>query len=169
MIEQKIPITLVRIEGITEVSMDLDDFESSNLNVEKDIKTFKKKYEKMIKKTKAVFFNKLTVKERWKICKKLADFMDDQPVFDIVNFHVACAKDLDINGSNLGVLISFGREFDKAEVLNSLPYSTYRVLLAKKKLLDSHGLFESEKKRIVENKILLYHKTYSKYLNNLIN
>ena len=50
----RIPVKLIRIEDITEVSMDLDDFESSGVEIGDNVKALKDGYDELIAEVKPV-------------------------------------------------------------------------------------------------------------------
>ena len=50
----RIPVKLIRIEDITEVSMDLDDFESSDVEIGDNVKALKDGYDELIAEVKPV-------------------------------------------------------------------------------------------------------------------
>ena len=99
-------------------------------------------------------------------CRKLADFVDRHDKFDITNFPAACAKDMGLSES-FRLMVSFGREFDEKEVLDSIPYTSYRVLILKMNELKQRDIFKSEKTRLIRTREHLNHKNYTKYLNGL--
>ena len=164
----RIPVKLIRIDGITEVSMDLDDFESSGVEIGDNVKTLKDGYDRLIAEVKPVLDRNgnPSTTERWRACRNLADFADRHDKFDITNFPAACAKDMGLSGS-FRLMVSFGREFDEKEVLDSIPYTSYRVLILKMSELKQRGMFESEKARLIRSGERLNHKNYTRYLNGL--
>ena len=164
----RIPVKLIRIEDITEVSMDLDDFESSGVEIGNNVKALKDGYDELIAEVKPVLSRNgnPSTTERWRACRKLADFVDRHDKFDIKNFPTACAKDMGLSGS-FRLMVSFGREFDEKEVLDSIPYTSYRVLILKMNALKQRGMFKSEKARLIRTGEHLDHKNYTKYLNGL--
>lgn len=163
---KRIPVRLVRLGSNTEVSMDVDDFESSGLSVADDVKALKDSYSELIRTVKPVLSGKPSTTNRWRACRRLADFADKHSRFDIVNFPVACARDMGLSES-FRLMVSFGREFDESEVLDAIPYTSYRVLILKMAELRHRGIFESEKAHLIRNRARLNHKDYTKYLNGL--
>lgn len=61
-------------------------------------------------------------------------------------------------------MVSFGREFDEHEVLDAIPYTSYRLLILKKVELTRLGIFESEKARLVRDMKSINPKDYAGYL-----
>lgn len=165
---RRIPVKLVRIDGVTEVSMDFDDFETSDVNIGNDVTALKKEYDMLIDDVRQVLTGNDTpsTTERWHACRKLADFVDKHSRFDIMNFSDACAKDLELSTS-FRLMLSFGREFEASEVIDLIPYTSYRVLILKMSKLKRHNIFESEKKHLVQTKEHLNYKKYTRYLNKL--
>lgn len=163
--QHRIPVTLVRLEGVTEVSMAFDDFESSDTDIGDDIKLLKDDYNKLVADVRPMLAGNTnpSTTERWRACRRLADFVDKHDRFDIVNFPAACAKDMGLSES-FRLMVSFGREFDENEVLDAIPYTSYRVLILKMAELRRRGMFESEKARLTRNRESLNHKDYTKYL-----
>ena len=164
----RIPVKLVRIEGITEVSMDLNDFESSGVTIGDDVKNLKDGYDALVAEAKPVLdgSGSPSTTERWRACRKLSDFVDMHGKFNITNFPAACAKDMGLSES-FRLMVSFGREFEAHEVLDSIPYTSYRVLILKMSELKRRGIYKKEKTRLIRTKERLDHKGYTEYLGNL--
>ena len=165
---RRIPVKLVRIDDITEVSMDFDDFESSDANIGDDVRALKNGYDRLVDAVRPVLAGSSTpsTTERWRACRMLVDFVDTHDKFDIINFPAACATDMGLSES-FRLMVSFGREFEANEVLDSIPYTSYRVLVLKMTELKRRNIFESEKARLIYGKEHLDHKKYTKYLNKL--
>ena len=87
----RIPVKLVRIEGITEVSMDLNDFESSGVTIGDDVKNLKDGYDALVAEAKPALdgSGSPSTTERWRACRKLSDFVDMHGKFNITNFPAA--------------------------------------------------------------------------------
>ncbi len=168
MTQHRISVKLIRIDGITEVSMDLGDFEASGISIGNDVNALKYGYDALIAEVKPVLggSGNPSTTARWQACRKLADFVDKHDKFDITNFPAACAKDMDLSGS-FRLMISFGREFDENEMLDSIPYTSYRVLILKMGELKKRGIFELEKTKLVRAKQRLNHGDYTAYLAEL--
>lgn len=166
--QRRIPVTLVRMEGVTEVSMDFDDFESSDASIGDNVRLLKDDYNALVADVRPVLAGdgNPSTTERWRACRRLADFADKHSKFDIVNFPAACAKDMGLSES-FRLMVSFGREFNEDEVLDAIPYTSYRVLILKMTELRRRGIFESEKARLVRNRGSLNHKDYTRYLSGL--
>lgn len=166
--QRRIPVKLVRIEGVTEVSMGFDDFESSGIDIGDDVKSLKDDYDALVADVTPVLAGDSSppTTERWRACRRLADFVDKHDKFEILNFPAACAKDMGLSGS-FRLMVSFGREFAKHEVLDSIPYTTYRVLVLKMSELRRRGIFESEKARLIREGKSLNHKDYTDYLGRI--
>ena len=160
---KRIPVKLVRIDDGMEISMDMDDFESSGLNVAEDVRALKDSYTALIRSVRPVLTGKPSATERWRACKRLAEFVDADDKFDITNFVAACAQDMGLS-SNLRLLLSFGREFSEDEVRDSIPYTSYRTLILKKSELVRLGIYESEKERLLSTGAHLNHRDYSRQL-----
>ena len=159
---------LVRIDDITEVSMNFDDFESSDANIGNNVRALKDGYDALVADVRHVLTgnNNPSTTERWRACRRLADFVDTHDQFDITNFPVACAKDMGLSES-FRLMVSFGREFEEKEVLDEIPYTSYRVLVLKMSELKRRDIFKSEKARLILGKKHLDHKSYTKYLAEL--
>ena len=168
MTQLRIPVKLVRIEGITEVSMDLSDFESSDTSIGDDLNTLKDDYNTLISEVKPILGSNClpSTIQRWQACRKLSDFHYKHAKFDITNFSAACSKDLNLK-VRFSLMVTFGREFHNSEVIDSIPYTSYRVLIYKMSELKRRGIFESEKARLVRCKMRLNYKEYTDYLANL--
>ena len=145
---RRIPVKLVRVEGSTEVSMDMDDFESSGVSVADDVRALKGSYNALLRDVKPVLAGKPSTTARWRACRRLAEFVDTYDRFDITNFAAACDRDMG-SKSNFRLLVRFGREFSESEIHDSIPYSSYRTLILKRKWLEQHGAYESEKAKLL--------------------
>ena len=163
---KRIPVRLVRLGSETEVSMDMDDFESSGLSVADDVEELKDSYDRLIRDVKPVLASKPSTTKRWRACRRLAEFVDNHAKFDITNFDAACARD---TGSSAGfrLLVLFGREFSESEVRDSIPYTSYRTLVLKRSELVRRGIYESEKARLVRTGASLNHRDYSRQLRGM--
>ena len=53
-------------------------------------------------------------------------------------------KDMGLSES-FRLMVSFGREFEAHEVLDSIPYTSYRVLILKMNELKQRGIYKKEK------------------------
>ena len=144
----RIPVRLVRLEGSTEVSMDMDDFESSGLDIADDVRALKDSYDTLVRGVRPVFAGKPSTTERWRACRRLAEFVDTHDKFDITNFPAACDRDCG-SKSNFRLLVRFGREFSESEIHDAIPYSSYRRLMLKRREFERRGIYGSEKVRLL--------------------
>ena len=147
----RIRVRLVRVEGSAEVSMDMDDFESSDPSVARDVKALKDSYDEMVRAVKPVLASKPSTTERWRACRRIAEFADQHNKFDITNFAMACARDMK-SGANIPLLMRFGLEFSEDEIHDSISYTRYRTLVSKKRELMRNGTYESERARLVHTR-----------------
>lgn len=148
----RIPVRLVRVEGSTEVSMDMDDFESSGPSIADDVRALKTSYDEMVHVVRHVLAGKPSTTERWRACRRMAEFADGHNKFHVVNFVAACARDMGGSRRNISRLVRFGLEFSEGEVRDSVPYTRYRTLVRKKSDLLRRGTYESERARLVRTK-----------------
>lgn len=146
-----------------EISMDMDDFESSGLSVADDVRALKDSYNALARSVRPVLTGKPSTTERWRACRRLAEFVDTHDKFDITNFVTACAQDMGLS-SNFRLLLLFGREFSENEVRDSIPYTSYRTLILKRSELVRLGIYESEKARLLKTGSHLNHRDYSRQL-----
>lgn len=145
----RIPVKLVRIGDDIEVSMDIDDFESSDLGVTDDIQELKNSYNNMMRVVKPVLDGKPSTTERWRACRMMADLADGCGRFVITNFTSACSRDMK-SGANIPLLIRFGREFSEGDIHDSIPFTQYRRLVLKKSEFIRQGIYEFEKTKLVD-------------------
>ncbi len=164
----RIPVKLVKIDGMTEVSMDFDDFETSGVNIGDNVMDLKKGYDALIDDARQVLTGDdvPSTTERWRACRKLANFANKHRQFDITNFSTVCARDTRL-GKSFKWMMSFGREFKANEIVDLIPYTSYRVLIFKMGELKRHGIFELEKKRLIQTKEHLNYKKYTTHLSQL--
>ena len=144
----RIPVRLVRVEGSTEVSMDVDDFESSGPSVADDVRALKTSYDEMICAVKPILSGKPSTTERWRASRRIVEFTDGYSKFHITNFAAACARDME-SGANIPLLMRFGLEFSEGELDDSIPYTRYRTLVLKRSELLRLGTYESERTKLV--------------------
>ena len=163
---KRIPVKLVRIDDSMEISMDMDDFESSGLNVAEDVMDLRESYNALVRGVRPVLVGKPPTTDRWRACRKLAEFVDTRDKFNITNFVTACAQDMGLS-SNLRLLLLFGREFSEDEVRDSIPYTSYRTLILKRSELARLGIYESEKARLLSTGAHLNHRDYSRQLREM--
>ena len=145
---KRIRVRLVRIDGEVEVSMDVNEFEASDISIDDDVRALKDSYNEMIRTVKPMLSKKPSTTKRWRACRKMSEFVDNYTKFDVTNFTTACARDME-SGANFRLLILFGREFSENEVYDSIPYTAYRTLILKKNKLARCGIYETEKAQLV--------------------
>ena len=147
----KIPVRLVQVGNATEVSMDLDDFESSGADVGDDTRFLKDEYVSLIARVRQVLtgVTKPSTTERWRACRMMADFVDNHAKFDITNFPAACSKDIGLSERSLRRMLSFGREFDEASIHDFIPYTRYCELLRDIRKRRRLGTLESDVARLI--------------------
>ena len=148
---RRIPVRLVRIGSVTEVSMDLDDFETSDVSVGDDTRLLKDEYHAIITDVRPVLagIRKPSTTERWRACRRMVDFVDNHAKFYITNFPAACSKDIGLSERNLQRMMSFGRGFDEASVRDSVPYNRYLALLRDVRKQRRLGTVVSEAARLI--------------------
>jgi len=177
---KKIPI---KIEELTlpngrkakDVMIDIYDYMETTGNIEEKIKNFKKNYFAIVD-----IALKIMPKEKskrkpshfWKMGKLLFDFNKAiQNEFEITNYHQAIIRDFGLyNRSAVGHTLQFGEYFKKNEVSDLIPMSHYIELIWKANMLKKLGLFDKEKKKLLDmakKKILPSHKEYREELNRL--
>ena len=159
---EKIPIRIDWIEDENgtsdiEIIMDLADFESSGTSIRSNITEFKKKYLSVIQKAREIDKKnsnnqrKVSTKQRWSACKILSDFNSKiTNKFEITNYKVAYARDFGIPVRSIRVYLDFGENFTDAEIVDEIPYSIYAELVFRINGLKAKGLFESEKKKLIQ-------------------
>lgn len=158
---EKIPIRIEWIAGMDgggdiEIIMKLDSFESSGTSIRKDIRQFKADYLQVIKTVKDLDVplsgkRSLSTRRRWEACKILADFNHAAGnKFDIVNYKEAYARDFGIPLRSIRAYLDFGENFLDQDISDKIPYSIYAELVFRTHGLREAGLFDVEKKRLVE-------------------
>lgn len=160
---KRIPVRLVKIDDGMEISMDLDDFESSGPSVDDDVRALKDSYGALVRGVGPVLAGRPSTTERWRACRQMAEFVDGHDKFEITNFVTACSRDMGLS-LNFRLLLLFGREFSEDEVRDSIPYTSYRTLILKKSELVRLGIYESEKARLLSTGAHLNHRDYSRQL-----
>lgn len=141
--------------GSAEIVMGLGDFESSGASIRARLKKFKKKYEGAIAEAKKADASggrrAVPTRRRWNACRILADFNGvASGEFEITNYKEAYARDFGLPVRSIRTYLDFGAHFSEDEVLDDIPYSVYAELVFRMNGLRAAGLFESEKKNLVE-------------------
>ena len=158
----KIPVRIEWIAdeggGSAEIAMDLSDFESSGASIRTRLKKFKKEYEGAIARAKKADSSgsegkrAVSTRQRWKACKILADFnAKASNEFEITNYKTAYARDFGLPVRSIRAYLDFGANFAESDVLDEIPYSVYAELIFRMNGLRSTGLFDSEKKHLIES------------------
>jgi len=176
---KKIPVKIVEIttpsgETIKEVMIDVFDFYNIE-EVDNKIKNFRKQYFEIVKKAQKIMPKKKTDRKAshfWKIGKLLYDFNKSiENEFEITNYTKAIIRDFGLyDKSHVGHTLQFGEFFNKKDISNSIPMSTYLELIWKANILKENSLLEKEKKRLLKmakDKTLPPHKEYRIELNKL--
>ena len=177
----KIPVKIVQITNIrgekkTGVMLDLSYYLETKKNLDAKVQAFKMLYEDFMGKMEKIQANdgkkhgkrKLSTTNTWKLCKLLSEFNDKiENEFLIVNFKDSYSRDLGISTRYVDLYLLFGKYFDETEVLDAIPLSFYTELCLRKTTLTRLGLFEKEKKWLVNSGktgTLLHHNQYRKHL-----
>lgn len=175
----KIPVKIVEytISGETRknVMIDLMDTYDIDGDAEEKIKKFKKKYFELVKKVKEILPNEKTDRKPshfWKIGNILYDFNKSiEHSFEITNFQDAIKRDFGLyRKRQIGLILQFGKEFTKKDILDSISFSHYIELIWHANMLIKLKLFEQEKKRLLKmakNETLPNSHAYSKQLDKL--
>ena len=136
-----------------EIVMNTSDFFSSGQEIRSKLKDFKEKYLKLIADAKKLSKRK-KASEYWNLSKLLVDFnKETENEFFITNYADALVRDLDgfdLARSTLAMILQFTDYFTEDEILDSISYSHYRVLINKGKKLQKYNLLEKEKKKLLE-------------------
>jgi len=176
----KIPVKIIEItspsgQKAVEVMLDVFDYYEIKGSGQKKIKDFKKQYFEVVKKAKEIMPKKKTNRKAshfWKIGKLLYDFNQSiSKDFEITNYNQAIIRDFGLyDRSHVGHTLQFGEFFEKNDISDSIPMSTYLELIWKANMLKEKGLLEKEKKRLLKrakDKSLPPHKEYRIELNEL--
>lgn len=161
MVKAKIPVRIEWIAGegggSAEIVMDLSDFESSGTSIRASLKKFKEKYEVAIaeaRKSDPAGSGKgrsVPTKQRWRACKILSDFNSEASnKFEVTNYKESYARDFGLPVRSIRAYLDFGGNFSEDEVLDEIPYSVYAEIIFRMNGLRAAGLFDSEKKKLVE-------------------
>jgi len=175
----KIPVKIIEfLDGdkkIQEVMIDLVDSIQIDGDPGEKIEQFRDKYFDLVEESRNIMpkdKSKRKASHFWKIGKLLVDFNKSiKNDFEITNFQQAVIRDFGLyNRSVVGHTLQFGEFFKKNEVLDLVPMSHYIELIWKANMLKELGLFDKEKKRLLDmarKNNLPPHKEYREELNNL--
>lgn len=176
----KIPVKIIEFSDgdkmIKEVMIDLIDTIGLDGDPGEKLSSFRKKYFALVKKAQKIMpkdKSKRKTSDFWEIGKLLYDFNKSiENEFEITNYQLAIIRDFGLyDRSQVGHIIQFGEFFNKKDISDKIPMSTYLELIWKANLLKKAGKLEKEKKRLLQrakNKTLPPHKEYRKELNALV-
>lgn len=71
-----------------------------------------------------------------------------QDKFEITNYTAALSRDFGLSHGYITDLLAIAKSFDPTEIVDSVPFTHYRMLKRKQSRLEKAGLFEDEKKRL---------------------
>lgn len=175
----KIPIKIIQVETKGKkknvvILHSSDYFELKGDSTEK-IKEFEKRYSELVKKVKEILPEEKSERKPshfLKIGKMLYDFDKSiENTFEITNYRIAITRDFGLYRERMtGLIVQFGKEFTKKDILDSISFSHYIELIWHANMLIKLKLFESEKKRLLimaKNKTLPNSHEYSKQLDKL--
>jgi len=181
-INKKIPIRISWIKNKDgfyepEISLDIEDFFEFEGSISDAIVEFKKKYFTIVNRVSKIMpKNKSQQKAShyWKIGKLLHDFNNSiKNKFEIINFNEAIIRDFGLYGKRqTSAILQFGKEFEKKDISDSIPFSHYLELLWITSMLIEYGVFKKEKKRLlkmVKEQTLPNRNDYRKELSCLTN
>lgn len=81
--------------------------------------------------------------------KLFLDFMVSiQDRFEITNYTTALSRDFGLSQGYITDLLAIAKSFGPNEIIDSVPFTHYRMLKRKQRRLENTGLFEEEKKRL---------------------
>lgn len=176
----KIPVKIVELTSPSgnkaiDVMIDIYDYNEIE-NAQQKIRNFKKKYFETVQKTAKIMPKKKSDRKPshfWQIGKLLYDFNKSiKNDFEITNYNAAIIRDFGLyDRSHVGHIIQFGEFFNKKDIDDKIPMSTYLELIWKSSFLKKLDLLEKEKKRLLKmakEKTLSPHKDYRIELNELV-
>lgn len=176
---KKIPVKIVQYTMNDQIRKNvmLDIFDTYDIkgDAEKKLKEFTNQYFELVKKSQKIMpkeKSKRKASHFWKTGKLLFDFNKlIENEFEITNYNQAIIRDFELyDKSHVGHIIQFGEFFNKKDISDSIPMSTYLELIWKASILKERGLLEKEKKRLLKmakDKTLPPHKEYRVELNKL--
>ena len=161
---KKIPVKIIEFADgdtmIQEVMIDLVDSMQLEGDPGKKIDKFRDKYFDLVKKAEKLFFDSnkektrtknLSSKTCWKLGNLFKKFNDDiKNDFEITNYAEALERDFGRSSRYIRELIIFSEVFERNEVSDDIPMAIYRALVWKKIQLEEAGIFEQEKKRLID-------------------
>ena len=179
-IMKKIPVKIVEItspsnQKAVEVMLDVYDYYNVKGDTYKKIKDFRQSYFEKVRRARDIMPKDRSSRKAshfWKIGRLLYEFNKSiKNEFEITNYNHAIMRDFGLyDKSHIGHTIQFGEFFNKKDIVDSIPMSTYLELVRKANTLKKSGLFEKEKKRLLkmsEDKNLPPHKKYREELNHI--
>lgn len=158
-IMNKVPVKIVQTKDIhgnkkVGVMLDVSYYIDEKSNPEDKVKKFKNLYFETLQKA-----NKIIPKKRehrkpsdfWKLSRLLTNLKKSTDnEFIITNFRQALQRDFIFTGRYIDKILEFVKYYKKNEVLDSISLSYYVELSQKKNKLDKLGIFENEKRRLIE-------------------
>jgi len=154
----KIPVRIIEAQDIhgnkqVGVTLDISYYVETEGDPSKKVEEFKKLYFSTLSKAKKLFGKKKrkTSTQYWKLSKILQEFNEKtENEFSITNYRIALQRDFGLTDSYVGVIFDFGKFFDENQVIDKIPFSVYFELSLKARRLLKLGLFEKEKKHLLE-------------------
>lgn len=178
----RIPVKIVEVEDKhgnkqVGVTLDISFYSDKRGDPSERIRQFEKAYFETLAHAKKIY--KSTSSKRgkntrfyWEMSNLLRDFNEKiENEFIITNYPSALERDFGITDSYVRVFLDFIKFFKEEEVLPNVPMSIYFELTIKKRKLDRIGLFEREKKALLENArkgAVPDHKGYRMHLAELV-
>ncbi len=178
---KRIPVKIVQYtinnETRKNVMIDMIDTYDIDGDVETKISNFKKKYFEIVEKASKIMPKNKSERKAshyWKIGKLLYDFNKSiKNEFEITNYNQAIIRDFALYSTRqTSAILQFGKEFEKKDISDSIPFSHYLELLWITGMLIEHGVFKKEKKRLLKmskEKTLPNRNDYRKELSQLTN
>ncbi len=184
-ITKKIPVKIVQLQDIhgtkyTGVMLDFNYYFESTDNSNKKVEEFKEVYDKVIEEIKYLFYGKNNQKKYRNLSSslyyELATIIQQfnqktKNDFFITNYDEALHRDFGLSKDYIYDLRIIAQIFKKNEIVDSIPFSYYRILMRKKNQLDKYDRFNDEKKRLNEmgkNNKLPGRENYKKEINQTL-
>ena len=178
-----IPVRMVRVsvagEHKTSAMIDMAYYADLGQDAAKQVAELNERYSGMVKSARSLFYDerdkpKKTVPSSayFGAGKLFLDFaVSVQDRFEVTNYTAALSRDFGLSQGYITDLLAIVKSFDAGDIVDSVPFTHYRMLKRKQRPLERIGLFQKEKRRLNamgESGSLPVRESYKKELADMV-
>ena len=155
-----VPVRMVHVSvtgGYTTSAMiDMAYYADLGENPARQISELNRSYGNMIESAKKLFYDEVGNSKKnvassvyFEMGKLFLDFIISiRDKFEIVNYTAALSRDFGLSQGYITDLLAIAKSFDIKEIVDTVPFTHYRMLKRKQNALERIGCFKREKKRL---------------------